>query len=412
MKDILPPGIQSPPEIHKKPPQKRSIKGDLIHTGILMAIAITVLAGSSWLVIPYLRGDLDVDSANDPIHKREVLDYTRLPASEGDKVKYSYLGEKLPEKLNEKEVVPMRTENSYTIDKGILENGKVGRNLQAIIYPQPAYIKRANVWYYREYAVTSKRNFDSARKTNPFSMLFAIPKAYAVQMYTLSDDGNASAFNGTWAGAHDATTGAIISTSSATDIQPAVQYVSGKASGYTIARAFLPFDTSSLPASANITNASLNLSATGSPVSIDGYNDAYDYITVVQTSNPYTGPLSTDFGACGAATNPTEGIDTTERKDITNITTSAYQTFTLNSTGIGWVKKSGQTSNCGGSSGRSTGLTCLGVREGHDTTNIDLGTVAALNIVYFCASECMGTSADPYLSVSYSTFAPWQFFDY
>ena len=405
MKDILPPGTQSPPEIHKKRLQKRSIKGDLLHTGILMAIAIAVLIGSSWLVIPHLQNDSDVALADDPILKREVVDYTTLSSKEDNMVRYSYVGQKLPEKLNEKEVVPMRTENSYTIDKGVLENGKVGRNLQAIIYPQPTYIKRANVWYYREYAVTSKKNFDQARKTNPFTMFFAVPKVYATQFFVGAGDGDVDRSGGvSWADAHDTASGTAVDYTTGTTTAES-GYSNIKAAAWYVNRVFFPFDTSSIPAGAVVSSATLNVYVT---FTFNQVNDAYDYLTVVQTSqSTHTQLANADFDKCGAVTTPTEGIDTSERKDITNITQYAYLTITLNATGKGWIKKSGQTSNCTS----TTGITCLGVREGHDTTNTDVGT-AGSNYAQMSTSETSGTSNDPYLSVSYSTFAPWQFFDY
>lgn len=405
MKDITPQSKKDTNETSSRSASKRSITGDLIHTGILIAIAIAVLVGSSWLVIPHMQNDSTVALADDPILKREVIDYTELTSKEGDMVKYSYVGQKLPEKLNEKEVVPMRTENSYTIDKGVLENGKVGRNLQAIIYSQPAFIKKANTWYYREYAITSKKNFDLARRTNPLTMFFAIPKVYADQFFAGAGDGFVEySDTNSWAAAHDATTGNSFSYTTGTTTAGS-DYISIKTATWQIDRAFFPFDTSSIPSGSKISSATLNVYVT---FTLNGVNDGIDYLTVVQTSqSTHTQLANADYNKCGAVTTPTEGIDTSERKDLTSVSQYTYLTFTLNSTGLGWIKKSGQASNCTS----TNGISCIGVREGHDASNTTIGT-ASSDYGQMSTSETAGTNNDPYLSVSYSTFAPWQFWDY
>ncbi len=143
-------------------------------------------------------------------------------------------------------------------------------------------------------------------------------------------------------------------------------------------------------------------------------NDGTDFLTVTQTSQAtHTVLANADYDQCGAISNPTEGVDSGQRKDITSVTTSAYLIFTLNSTGMGWIKKSGQASACTA----TTGVTCLGVREGHDVTNsaiISGFDVVAENLVSLSSSEHTGTSQDPYLSVTYSTGQPvlWQMWEF
>lgn len=179
----------------------------------------------------------------------------------------------------------------------------------------------------------------------------------------------------------------------------------------TIDRTFLPFDTSSIPSNATITAATLNL-YTLTKTNTD--NDGTDFLTVTQTSQAtHTVLANADYDQCGAVSNPTEGIDSGQRKDISSITTSAYLVFTLNATGNGWIKKSGQASACSA----TAGITCLGVREGHDVTNAAIVSgfdVVAENTATFSSSEQSGTSQDPYLAVTYtaSSAAFWQFQDY
>jgi len=87
-------------------------------------------------------------------------------------------------------------------------------------------------------------------------------------------------------------------------------------------------------------------------------------------------------------TNPTEGIDAGNRADITGVSTSAYTSFPLNATGIGWINK--------------TGFTLLGTREGHDATNNAPSASATYERATFANSEYTGTDHDPYLDVTVS----------
>ncbi|KND50623.1 MAG: Glycine-rich cell wall structural protein precursor [Parcubacteria bacterium C7867-001] len=63
-------------------------------------------------------------------------------------------------------------------------------------------------------------------------------------------------------------------------------------------------------------------------------------------------------------------------------------------------------------SGFGSGITCLGIREGHDTTNTNPGTVGGTYANPY-SSEQTGTSQDPVLAVTYTPpFAFWQFQDF
>ena len=113
-----------------------------------------------------------------------------------------------------------------------------------------------------------------------------------------------------------------------------------------VERGFMPFDTSSLPNDANITAATFELYITAKS---DPYNDAYGYITTVQSSQASNTSLAlADLDQLGA----TKGTDDL---DVTNITTSVYNLWTLNATGRGWIDV--------------TGWAKLGIREGHDLEN-------------------------------------------
>jgi hypothetical protein len=147
---------------------------------------------------------------------------------------------------------------------------------------------------------------------------------------------------------------------------------------YLLIRGFLPIDTSGIDDSSTITSALLYLYALSLG---DTDNDGDDWINVVQTSQASTDELvNDDYDQCGAIDNPTEGAT---RIDLGGITTSAYNSWTLNSTGIGWIDK--------------VGVTKLGLREGHDAID---SVVAGYCVLQVSSSEDTSGTQDPYLDVT------------
>lgn len=154
-------------------------------------------------------------------------------------------------------------------------------------------------------------------------------------------------------------------------------------------RMFLPIDTSGIDDSATISAASLFLKCIQK---YDGQNDSYGYIAVVNTTQASTSSLVvTDYDNCGdSINNPTEGTSTANRVDVTNVVSdgSAFTEFILNSTGIGWINK--------------TGYSKFGMRQGLDVQDIvpnnDMNGIR----IICCSSETTGTSDDPYISVTVS----------
>ncbi len=383
----------------------KSVIRDLIVTALFAVVAIGVSIGAGWIVF-----NKPTDTSRDvkEIAARTILDFAEEGTAENSKVLYSYKGEKLPETLSPDEVVEARTETSWTRRLPDID-GKAEYELHA--FPQKVFYKQGSEWYYREFGRTDKKTFDAARKTNPVSSLFLPRIAYAANFFSGAGDGfvlDSSTVFSTANGDASGSGGADSTGASASATVGLMCVGKGCSNTYNINRAFIPFDTSTIPASAAILSASVNLYITSV---VDQDNDGVDYITIVQTSQANSGTLAaSDYSLCGAASSPTEGIANAQRKDETSdITASAYLSFTLNATGIGWIKKSGQTSNCGS----TAGYTCLGVREGHDTTVTAPTTVnGSGNGISYSTSEASGTSQDPYLTVNYSTFAPWQFWDF
>lgn len=120
------------------------------------------------------------------------------------------------------------------------------------------------------------------------------------------------------------------------------------------------------------------------------WNDGKDYYTVLQTTQASTSELVVgDYDAWDAINNPTKGSDDI---DIGNISTSAYNTWTLNATGMGWISK--------------TGNTLLGIREGHDQEDSKPSdppdATWVQSSITFSTSEETGTTQDPKLVVTHS----------
>lgn len=190
-------------------------------------------------------------------------------------------------------------------------------------------------------------------------------------------------YDADWATAHGAATG---SWAGPVYSQMETGSISGNPStGRKINRLFIPIDTSGIADGDTITAAELYMYVISKR---NNDNDGDDWINVVQTSQPSTTTLTTaDFDLCGAVTNPTEGAT---RIDLGSITTSAYNSWTLDATGRGWIDK--------------TGISMLGLREGHDALNNDIviGGIYQGDTLNCYSSERTGTGEDPYLDVTVS----------
>jgi len=214
-----------------------------------------------------------------------------------------------------------------------------------------------------------------------------------------NEDGDTS-----WATAHDRASGV---TANPTDTSRIVAITAQFGGGFfRIDRGFLPIDTSAIPAGDNITAATLNLNVQSSA---DSDDDGDDYIAVVETFQADNTTLGTsDYEDCGYDSGNETGarakfeptVEGSDQIDLTGIGTG-YKVWTLNSTGLGWVKRSGESSTCGSA---LTGWTCLGVREGHDLIDSPIAT-ATINFLDIAFSEFANTSSDPYLDVTHSSAA-------
>jgi hypothetical protein len=183
-----------------------------------------------------------------------------------------------------------------------------------------------------------------------------------------------------WATVHDATDGTFADDSTATQVTAVASGLSG--GNFYIMRPFYLFDTSTLSGK-SVTAATLRIYVAAKE---DSDNDGDDWVNVVQSSPASNTALTTaDYDQCGSVSNPTEGAT---RQDITGISTSAYLSFDLNATGLGWI-------NTGG-------VTKLGLREGHDAINSAYaGANGTFNLIDSYMSEQAGVLV-PVLYVDYS----------
>jgi len=158
-----------------------------------------------------------------------------------------------------------------------------------------------------------------------------------------------------------------------------------RGASYTeMGRSYVLFDTASVPDTDTISSATLSLYVTAID---DGVDDANGFIAIV-TSTPASNTALAlgDWSQIGSI----RQHETSEDKDITNITTSAYSDWAFNSTGIGNVSQ--------------TGVSKFGVRQGHDLTNTNPGTSPISGILFSMADET-GTTQDPKLVVEHSVAA-------
>jgi hypothetical protein len=259
----------------------------------------------------------------------------------------------------------------------------------------PTKIHQATAWDANGRTVPVSLRF--YKSGNRFYVRKSIPRVFLNRaIYPISTDASATYYSGAgdgwvlyfvagaaaadWDTAHHATTG-----TDSNDTNTSTLPQSNQGGGETqIIRGFIPIDTSGLDDAAVISAATVSAQC----FSTDNTdNDGDDWITLVQTSQASNTALTTaDYNTCGnPISNPSEGVDSGQRKDISGLSTSVYTVWTLNSTGIGWID--------------ATGYTKLGFREGHDAQDI---RVAGNNRARFYTSEQTGTSQDPKIDITYT----------
>lgn len=377
---------------------------DLFTTGLLILIAVSLGVG----VWSFFTENTELlKSGEKDLFSQRVSTMTTFEIEgEGDNavVSYAYTTGKLPEKLDPREVVSMRTESSYTKYMGDLTNPTAPEyKLEARVFSKPAYANLADGWYYVEYGKTTKKNFDEAmKKQRPLSWLFGEVAYAADTFFSAAGDGYIYIQGqATWAGAHDAASGDLDDdTGTVAQLNVGNFYI--KTDSYSIMRVFLPFDTSSISSGAVISSASVSVYATTS-TPLDSTAGSLIYL-VRSSQATHTVLATTDFDNIAA----TAGSNDTPT--YAGLTYPGYNTFNLNSTGLTWIAKSGVGSNCSA----TAGISCFALRDYWDLNNTAPCSASGCSATaYFAMSEAGATENDPYLTVNYTqTFAPWQFWEF
>src|SRR6185295_15881541 len=232
---------------------------DILKTGALAIVALVVIFGAARIV-----GSLDLSQGSDIQQKeestgivasRDVVSSVVFTDSETGEtmVSYGYRGDPLPAKLAPDEVVAARTGSSYTRKIATRNAGTPDAvyTLNTVAYPRPQFLQDGTNWYYLNYAITTKKNFDAAKKgISFFSPFIQTAFAESATIFSGSGDGfidvagdlnwntppcaNGSFGLGTCTGAHDATstanTGGGTINSSAATATTTTAFVSAKSS--------------------------------------------------------------------------------------------------------------------------------------------------------------------------------------
>lgn len=179
-----------------------------------------------------------------------------------------------------------------------------------------------------------------------------------------------------WATVRDAATGSSIISASAATAGPQTDNKSDLTNIY-IDRAGFTFDTSVLGTGAVVTGATLEFYLLSG-----SYSGGSQFITYATLFTPasYTSYATADFDQFGAAASASPHTES-------NAYSSAYKTWTLNSTGYGAINVSGYTA--------------FGLRDSFDHTNSP-PIANAYSVSTWYAVDETGTSKDPKLTVTYT----------
>ena len=377
-----------------------SIQQKLVATCLIVTVLVIVFFAINFYLKYQQTAGLSINQLL-KIDKEKIIDYQVINSGAGDVIQYRYVSDKeVPAATYQglKEDLSKRTDNSQSFLKSVkpISDKLQQEEYIAKFYSGLTFQKDGDTWYQVETATTTPTAFASQTKLTLLDQVkeFLGQKVLADTLTPYSGAGDGYVERGdfyTWSATHDDPNGSFAdSTTITAEIIAAVFF--DPISPDTISRTFLPFDTSAIPSNATINSATLSVYAAGK---VNESNDPQSYLGVVQTTQPDSTTLTVaDYDLAGAVSNPTQGATAI---NIVSIATSAYNTFTLNATGLTWVAKSGVTSSCG----TTTGVTCLGLRTGHDIENNTIEDNARNSVTIYTSNET-GTSKDPYLLVTYA----------
>ncbi|NTW33310.1 MAG: immunoglobulin domain-containing protein, partial [Bacteroidetes bacterium] len=323
------------------------------------------------------KGIFNISQGKLDAPRERILTYQIIKENNKTFVKYRYISNR--ESPAEKgEDITKRTKNAKFFKLGE-KNGK--EVWQSKIYCVESTWKIDGKWFAIETGTTSSGNFFWPQLTlfDKLGMLF-LGNAYATTTsYTANGSGvggitRCTGSGGDWETFHSDVSGNSVNAGGTNMEVDGEMYYSG--CNVQIGRVFIPVNTSGLTSSASISSAVLY-------VYDMGYSSG-GTVGVVQTfqASP-TGLVLSDYSKCGnQITNPTEGAS---RITFSGGGGTGWNGWTLNSTGLSWISK--------------TGWTYLGLREAHDMDNNSAGICNQRHYRTF-AGPASGNP--PYLSITYT----------
>lgn len=183
-----------------------------------------------------------------------------------------------------------------------------------------------------------------------------------------------------WATIHDATVGDG-NTDSSTGDTSIPQIVDNGSAWTRLQRGFFLFDTSSLPDTDTISAATFDLYSLAA--ADNNHSQSADLVLSTPASN--TNLVDEDYDQVGTTLQATA-------RSFSVWTAAAYQSLTLNATGLGNISK--------------TGITKFGLRASSDTSNIEPTKVTASSRINAQLAELSGTSTDPKLVITHAGSSP------
>ena len=386
----------------------KTISSKLLAIGVVIAVLIVVLVG-----LDFCQKNLQKKGLNDnellKAPKEKIIDYQVIGEDSNDPensaqntlknpgsiIKYRYISDQeVPAETYQglKEDISKRTENSQTFLKSVTPISDKLQKEEYIgrFYTTQTFQKSGDKWYQVETATTTPQAFYSQTKLTLLDKVkgFLGREALADTFYSGEGDGVVyKNDNEDWIPSHDATAGSGYSDTAVMSTVGVGDEFFGKVYIY---RNFLPFDTSALPADAVITGADLEVYTIAKWCEVF---DVWAWFAVVETSQPdITSLENADYDQIGS------GI-IGEQIFCEVISEADFNSFEVTTS---YVKRNGESSSCGPEG--TTGVTCLGLREGNDILDHDFeGVTESGNSMQIRTVEYTGTSQDPRLEITYET---------